>query len=765
MRPNRTVNAASVAAALTTGLALFWAPEATAQKRRPVFLEAAVAGEPESSDQAVKRSRFVRVSFWNLLEAAQAERKASADAAVLDLNLFSDRSLRARIERVDQRKDHTAYFGRLEGEDGELVFVVQNGVVAGSIRGGGKLYQIRFAGGDVHEIQEVDPGLLPPDGEPLAPEEDGRAPAAESAAVADAVVAADDGTQIDVLVAYTATARAVAGGTAAIQALINLGITETNQSYLNAGVIQRVRLVHTVEVAYTESGNIGTDLSRLRATADGFMDNVHPLRNTYGADLVHLIVDNGGGFCGIAYVMNTVSNAFASDAFGVTARSCVSPNLSFAHEMGHNMGLQHDRYVDQSNTPYPYSHGYVNQAALVGGAPVNKRWRTIMAYNTECSDNGISCTRLMYFSDPTRFYTGDPMGVAGTAASSSTNGPANARASLNNTRTTVANFRATTTVPIAPTTLSPTGNITDTTPTFRWNPVPDATQYRLWVRRGAVDVPTHIQWYTAAAAGCSTGTGVCSVTPAPALTLASYTFWIQASNPIGVGPWSAGRNFNIIASGFNSQFNGSNAPWQIHSGVWSNVSSQWFYTAGLDGAISSASYPANFTALDYRVRVWRYGSNGGNPTRVIIRGIPTPLGALNLWAQGYMFQITRSGLYSVYRDNLTALQGWTATTAINQGSAWNEMRVLAIGSSLRFYINNVLVWSGSDSSFTSGRVGVGMYRGPGTTGNGLYVDYATLSVPADLGAEAFDRIPLAQLHANQKGRRNVGASADDVPRN
>lgn len=762
MTPKNYVNAATLAAVLSTGLSLWGTPKTVYAQRRPLFLDAAVAGEPDRSDEAVKRSRFVRMNFRNLLETAQAEAQGKADAAVLDLNLFPDRSLRARIERVDQRKDHTAYFGKLEGTDGELLFVVQDGVVAGSIRGGGKLYQIRFAGGGVHEVQEVDPGLLAPDGEPLVAEAEEEGAAADSA---DIVAAGDDGTQIDVLVAYTAAARSAAGGTSAIQALINLGITETNQAYLNSGAIQRVRLVRTVEVVYTESGNIGTDLSRLRATADGFMDNVHTLRNTYGADLVHLITNNGGGYCGLAYVMESVSNAFKTNAFGVTARTCVSPNLSFAHEMGHNMGLQHDRYVDQSNVPYPYSHGYTNQAAFLPGAPVNKRWRTIMAYNTECQDNGMSCTRLMYFSDPRRFYTGDRMGVAGTSPSSSTDGPANARASLNNTRATVANFRATVNVPIAPTTISPTGNIIDTTPTFRWYPVPDATWYRLWVRRGSVDVPTHIQWYTSSQTGCSSGTGVCSVTPSAALTLGSYTFWIRAYNANGVGPWSAGRNFSIVPSGFNSQFNGSNAPWQVHSGVWSNVSSAWFYTAGLDGSSASASYPQDYTALDYRVRVWRYGSNGGNPTRIIVRGTPTPLTSQNHWARGYMFQITRNGQYSVYKDNLTALQGWTASTAINQGNAWNEMRVLAIGSSLRFYINNILVWSGSDSSFTSGRVGVGMYRGAGTTGNGLYVDYATLTVPADLEADAeADRIPLEQLHANERGRRDAGLSADSAPR-
>ena len=90
-----------------------------------------------------------------------------------------------------------------------------------------------------------------------------------------------------------------------------------------------------------------------------------------------------------------------------------------------------------------------------------------------------------------------------------------------------------------------------------------------------------------------------------------------------------------------------------------------------------------------------------------------------------------TGSYSVYRDQVTALQGWTATSALRQGSAWNELRVLATGSSLQFYLNDILVWNGSDASFTSGRVGVGIYRGAGTKRNGLLIDYATLAVPED----------------------------------
>ena len=173
------------------------------------------------------------------------------------------------------------------------------------------------------------------------------------------------------------------------------------------------------------------------------------------ADLVQLIVDRTAvtvDFCGIAYHMAAVSHGFRDRAFGVNQYSCSSKYI-LAHEMGHNMGLNHDRYVhtpearpecknernpDGSNTcptpsnrPFSYSYGYVND-----GATPETRFRTIMAYGNRCP----RCGPVRRFSNPDAFYNGARTGVHGTRASSSKDGPADARRSLNNTARVVANF-------------------------------------------------------------------------------------------------------------------------------------------------------------------------------------------------------------------------------------------------------------------------------------------------------------------------------------
>ena len=60
----------------------------------------------------------------------------------------------------------------------------------------------------------------------------------------------------------------------------------------------RLRLVHSTEIAFTETPtNLSGDLSSLRSTTDGKLDNVHALRTQYGADIVTLI---GRGYAAAA---------------------------------------------------------------------------------------------------------------------------------------------------------------------------------------------------------------------------------------------------------------------------------------------------------------------------------------------------------------------------------------------------------------------------------------------------------------------------------
>ena len=239
---------------------------------------------------------------------------------------------------------------------------------------------------------------------------------------------------VDVAVLYTPAARDAAGGTAAIAAGIDLMVAETNQAYETSGVRHRVALAGRSEVQYVETGDSALDLDRLVDPSDDHMDEAHALREQVGADLVHLIVDGASATVGgIAYL---------AEAFGLTTYQ--SGGIVFAHELGHNMALRHDRYqvhhYQDETRPHP-AYGYVNQPALAPGAGLSRRWATVMAYQTQCTDAYTGCSQLLRFSNPRQRHGGDPLGVPFGTAGSGATGPADAAAVLAATAPAVARWR------------------------------------------------------------------------------------------------------------------------------------------------------------------------------------------------------------------------------------------------------------------------------------------------------------------------------------
>ena len=239
----------------------------------------------------------------------------------------------------------------------------------------------------------------------------------------------EEAVTIDVAVFYTPGARIGAGSTAAIEAVIDLMIAETNQAYEASGVRHRVALVARSEVEYAETGESSLDLDRLADRSDGHMDEVHAIRNSTGADLVHLLFEMG----------NVGGIAYRDGSFGLTCQRC--GGATFAHELGHNMGLRHDRYQEHSTGrelfPHPM-YGYVNQRAFDEGATPSTFWRTIMAYERQCVEARGSCPQLLRFSNPRQEWLGDPLGVPFDGAAAGVTGPADATAVLNATAPAVA---------------------------------------------------------------------------------------------------------------------------------------------------------------------------------------------------------------------------------------------------------------------------------------------------------------------------------------
>jgi hypothetical protein len=166
----------------------------------------------------------------------------------------------------------------------------------------------------------------------------------------------------------------------------------------NTGVT--AELVHLGPVNYSDTNSLSTALTDLRTannTADGDLSLTTEIAAAKGADLIHLMrrFRSSVGSCGLAYLINGNVGAYSPNlSFAYGASSDGSENGSgcstytFAHEIGHNMGLGHDNKNTSSpcdsNTPkdgrgngvMPYSCGF-NANGIVGATA----YRTIMAYN------------------------------------------------------------------------------------------------------------------------------------------------------------------------------------------------------------------------------------------------------------------------------------------------------------------------------------------------------------------------------------------------
>ncbi|HSK13957.1 MAG TPA: M12 family metallo-peptidase, partial [Phnomibacter sp.] len=279
---------------------------------------------------------------------------------------------------------------------------------------------------------------------------------------------------IDLMVVFTPDAQNKWGGYNNTVANITQAVTNMNTSMTTTGVNNvTFRLVHAALVQYTESGSPSTDLSRLRSTNDGFMDEIHGWRTQYGADMVALIVGSAPGACGVGYLNSSPTAYSASSAFNVTLYSCAVGNYTLSHEFGHNMGLHHDWYVSSSTTPCPHHHGYVNQAAIQLGtaSTSSQRWRTIMAYNDQCSAAGFSCSRLNRWSNPALTHNGDPTGRA-----IGTTNPADEATAFYRMACRVAALVSTAPTCAAPIGLN-AGNITTASATLSWSTVSGASSY------------------------------------------------------------------------------------------------------------------------------------------------------------------------------------------------------------------------------------------------------------------------------------------------
>jgi hypothetical protein len=342
---------------------------------------ALVQSQSESLTQTAAQTKKLRYVHVNL----PALKKILNDGtqSVVRLNFFDDQPVDVMLEHVDKKSpDNIVVVGRIVGDSqSEVSLVVNQDVLIGNVRrgDGSDGFEIRTHGNGLHSVSvpvgDQEENCIEINEGPVAGEKrtgDIAALSSDQASVMATPV-------VRVLGAYTPQARAYAGGTAAIVALIQKGVADTNQAMVDSGVPMQVVLAGTMETASSESSDIARDLSALRSTNDGRFDDVHAMRRKVAADQVSLVgsYSRYSTAAGIGYVKSSYSNAFT------VTKAMYFRQYTFSHELGHNLGLNHE-------------DGFVSGAG---------RFRTIIAYGTYPRIRRYSNPNLKYNG----YYTGDSL--------------------------------------------------------------------------------------------------------------------------------------------------------------------------------------------------------------------------------------------------------------------------------------------------------------------------------------------------------------------
>lgn len=347
----------------------------------------------------------VRLQRAEVVQAARVDAStlsALRDARQVMLEVFGQQ-LSLQRQRLEARAGGWTWEGTVNS-DGWAQFIWYEGRLAGTLQvaADGPEYHILPLADGGSAIARIDARMLPPEGQPLPPP--GRAPAQPR--VAAAPVAPHAGTTvIDVLATYTAAAAADVGGRAGVVAQAWANVAWANHAFRNNHLDTRMNLVAVKPIDLLEPAE--NDWSPfLRSFKDH--PGANAWRDAWGADIVTMYVHRQSApVCGKGYIMSDgwVGPQFAPWTYNLVWIRCVG--RTFAHESGHNMGLEHDaaasgNHPDGASFPWAFGYGQTDPAN-------NRAFRSIMAYPDSCG--GLPCTQLWGFSNPAQVLWGYPTGI------------------------------------------------------------------------------------------------------------------------------------------------------------------------------------------------------------------------------------------------------------------------------------------------------------------------------------------------------------------
>ena len=374
-------------------------------------------GVPKAASQAVQasaaeapRSRSVRIAHSEL-QRARAEVGEFGRSRLL-LNMGEGSAFDVKVERTAQTRDVYTLSGNIDGGKGGFVtLAVHQDAMAGSIWTWEASYEVVPVGNGVHAVRQVVD-------EPLECGAAGPELSTELNAPAPMNGTSSESAVVDILIFWTPGLEAARGGESHVRLAIDLAMAYTNDALERSGALVSLNLVGAEQLDIPDGNTHLVPVPEVLYTSER--------ANALGADFVSAFILGGGGGANTrnGYPASVVGNG--------------NPYV-FAHEIGHNLGLHHDRGAWTAPS-YSYNAGYVS---IVTHYAMTRCDITIMSYSQTCLNAGLRHRLIPYYSTPNRYHPvlGTPLGVPRLSHIRDWDGPADAVLAINTNRHRSSNVR------------------------------------------------------------------------------------------------------------------------------------------------------------------------------------------------------------------------------------------------------------------------------------------------------------------------------------
>lgn len=299
------------------------------------------------------------------------------------LELFPDARFTVITTNVTRKGGVVSWNGTVSEAKhfGAVMLAVGEQGALGTVQVDDRVFALRPRTGGGTAVFEIDQAAFPPEREPLV------APVMP----ADAQPPAAAGDQLlTVLVVmpeqYSAACRSFLFDIF-LESAVTASLNQVWGSFTGSGAYSARVSIHCSSYS-AAGGDLAADLQWLQTDPD-----VAAARSRTKSDLVTMLVP-AGNYCGYGNYIYPVREWQAPYAFSVVVASCALESYSIAHEIGHNLGMQHDRYAKGGGDPDLCNYGFT---ATRSGTPV---YRTALAYNEYCQSLRLVCPRIGTYSAP-----------------------------------------------------------------------------------------------------------------------------------------------------------------------------------------------------------------------------------------------------------------------------------------------------------------------------------------------------------------------------